>query len=101
MGPSVPDMQLVADALAAEGVAEGAVVVEEGILGADGQHDIEPPQHGELLGAVEPRQEMRRHAEIDIVVGVAVEKIGKGLDLECQVVAPRKGDEAAEPRRLS
>ncbi len=50
MGPSVPDMQLVADALAAEGVAEGAVVVEEGILGADGQHDIEPPQHGELLG---------------------------------------------------
>jgi len=90
MGAAVPNVERVRDGLLAEDPAQMPIVADERVLGTNRQHDVEALQLGDPPRTIEPRQELRGHAEIDIVAAMTVQKVVKALDRLGEVVASRE-----------
>src|ERR1700743_613270 len=100
MGSSIPEMQLMMNVLFVKETAEIPVVVEEGIVIADREHDLELAQLLQPPSAGQAGQEMRRGVEIDVLVVITVEQVAEALDLHRQIITAGKGSKLAEEMRM-
>lgn len=96
MGAAVPDVEARAQVLRLQQADEKKIIVEEGVLAADGQHDLQRAQPLQPPVAGEIGQEMRRRMEVNILAVIAVEQIVEGLDAQGEVIAAGKGHQLAE-----
>lgn len=101
MRAAAPEAKEVRDVLALEHLAEAAVVVEEGVVFAHDELDVELPQRGELLRLVDVGQVVVRRVEVDVLVVIAVEQIPEVLDGPGQIVAPAQRDDSAKQLRMT
>lgn len=96
-----PDMQLMRHAFRMQNAAQIFVVSAKRIGFADSEYDVHTSQMSEPLGTREIRQEMSRRVEIDVLVVVTLEKIGKTLEIQGQVVASGEGGELSKQVRMA
>ena len=96
MGTSIPFVQAVPDAFLPEQPAQIAIIVEKGVLIADDQHDVHPPQRRETLRTVEIGEILDRGMEIDQRVPMAAEQVAEAVHIQGQVIAPGEGRDLLE-----
>ena len=89
-------MERVPDPLCPEHAAEIAVVVQEGVVAPDREHDVHAPQVLEAGRAVQVREILDRGVEIGQIIPVTMQEVSEILHVQGQVVASREGRELME-----
>ena len=96
MGFTVPDMEAIPDAFTPEGVADGAVILQENIFFTHHKNDLHRFHLADEAFVVEVGDELPGHIVIDILVPVAFEEVSEIFHRGSEVIAAAESDHFME-----